>query len=57
MEEVEGVKWREATSKAERLSEPLKELLDRMLEADESKRPTLDQVRACVWGGLEGAVF
>ncbi len=44
IEGVEGVKWREATSKVDRLSEPLKDLLDRMLEADEGKRPRLDQV-------------
>jgi hypothetical protein len=48
LEGVEGVKWREATSKAERLSDGLKGLLDLMLDADDAKRPTLDQVRGAL---------
>ncbi|KIZ02564.1 hypothetical protein MNEG_5396 [Monoraphidium neglectum] len=53
LEGVEGVKWREATSKAERLSDGLKGLLDLMLDADDAKRPTLDQVRAHPWVSRE----
>ncbi|KAI8463878.1 MAG: kinase-like domain-containing protein [Monoraphidium minutum] len=49
LEGVEGVRWRDATSKAERLSEGLKDLLDRMLDADDAARPTLDQVQAHPW--------
>ncbi|GBF89249.1 hypothetical protein Rsub_02126 [Raphidocelis subcapitata] len=49
VEGVEGVPWRDATTKAERLSEGLKDLLDKMLELDDSKRPTLEQVRAHPW--------
>lgn len=40
MEGVEGVKWREATSRSSRLSEPLKDLLDKMLEQEDGKRLT-----------------
>lgn len=61
LEEVEGVPWREATSKTERLSEPLKDLLDKLLEKDEAKRPTLEEVgggpggRRCAEDGTQGA--
>ena len=62
LEGVEGVPWRAATAKADRLSEPLRDLLDKMLAADEAKRPSLEEVRAHPWvarrlpAALEGAL-
>lgn len=46
------VSWRDATPKAETLSEPLAALLDRMLEPDPLKRATLQQVAESQWANL-----
>jgi serine/threonine-protein kinase SRK2 len=51
LEGVDGVTWRNATSekRSGRLSEGVKDLLDKMLAADDTKRPTLDEIRAHPW--------
>jgi hypothetical protein len=46
LEGVEGVKWRDATARTDRLSDSLKDLLDKMLEAEEAKRLSLEEVGA-----------
>lgn len=50
LEGVEGVKWQEATSMSHRLSEPLRDLLDKMLEPDDTKRLSLADVGGEEWG-------
>jgi hypothetical protein len=52
LENVEGVHWRDATSKAAKLSEPLAALLDTMLEPDTAKRASLEDVCASPWVNL-----
>ncbi|WIA11167.1 hypothetical protein OEZ85_011300 [Tetradesmus obliquus] len=52
LENVEGVHWRDATSKAARLSEPLAALLDTMLEPDTLKRASLEDVCSSQWVNL-----
>jgi hypothetical protein len=52
LENVEGVHWRDATSKAAKLSEPLAALLDTMLEPDTAKRASLEDVCASQWVNL-----
>jgi len=46
------VSWRDATPKADTLSEPLAALLDSMLEPDPLKRATLQQVADSQWANL-----
>eukprot|EP00879_Flechtneria_rotunda_P014356 GHRR01014996.1.p1 GENE.GHRR01014996.1~~GHRR01014996.1.p1 ORF type:complete len:334 (+),score=99.83 GHRR01014996.1:698-1699(+) len=52
LENVEGIHWRDATSKASKLSEPLAALLDTMLEPDVNKRANVDEVAASKWVNL-----
>ncbi|KAF8068177.1 CIPK28 [Scenedesmus sp. PABB004] len=52
LEALQGVHWRDATSRAAKLSEPLAALLDTMLEPDVRKRASLQQVAASEWVNL-----
>lgn len=49
LERVEGVHWRDATSKAAKLSAPLAALLDSMLEPDVTNRAALQDVQRSQW--------